>query len=293
MGGEPLTDHGTGHPADQQRQHQGQLVRRPVPQRQQRHQAVEGDQQQAGAAGQLHRQPRQQHQGRHDGKATTHAGDAGQQTHQNALHGQGQGRGGRPQNSLQWQGRVGASAGPAQHQPRSDQGRCREDGQLGHLGYQAGFDQAAADPAACQSRDAQNQRRSRCDLPSPQVGDRVADGQHHHDDQRQRYSRVGGQAGTGHQQRQQQNRAPGPQDRQQKADQPATGDQQQHDRGNHHTVTRFQGIAASSLAMPQNPLMPANIRPAPTKPLSQIQPGATNWLRRTPDNTRVPATICT
>ena len=45
-------------------------------------------------------------------------------------------------------------------------------------------------------------------------------------------------------------------------------------------ATRFQGIAASRRAMPQ-------------KPLSQIQPGATVWLRITPSSTRLPAAICT
>jgi len=36
-----------------------------------------------------------------------------------------------------------------------------------------------------------------------------------------------------------------------------------------------------------------NIKPAPTKPLSQIQPGATSTERSTPASTRPPATICT
>src|SRR3546814_10160903 len=56
---------------------------------------------------------------------------------------------------------------------------------------------------------------------------------------------------------------------------------------------RFHGIAASRRAMPQKPVIPAVISPAPTKPLSRMKAGWTNQASRAPSRARPPATICT
>jgi hypothetical protein len=45
--------------------------------------------------------------------------------------------------------------------------------------------------------------------------------------------------------------------------------------------------------MPHQPLMPANIRPAPTKPDRARKAGATHRPSSTPSRISVPATICT
>ena len=60
-----------------------------------------------------------------------------------------------------------------------------------------------------------------------------------------------------------------------------------------HGAIRFQGMAASRRAMPQKPVMPEKVRPAPTIQVSRIQPGATLLLRTRPSRLSEPAAICT
>ena len=74
-----------------------------------------------------------------------------------------------------------------------------------------------------------------------------------------------------------------------RANQGTTGKQQQIT----HRRTRFQGITASSRAIPQKPLTPAKVRPAPTNQVMAIQPGATRLLRISPSRISDPAAICT
>ncbi len=181
-------------------------------------------------------------------------------------------------------------------QPGGHQGRHGEHPQLNRLGDQFGLHQAAADPGARQGRHPQDQRRPQGHLAAADVGPHIGQGQQGHHQERERNGLAGGQARSAHQQGHEQDRATGPQHGQQNSDQdPAT--EQQHRRAkaeaDDHACTRFQGMTASRRAMPQKPLTPAKVRPAPTKPASQIQPGARVWLRITPSSTRLPAAICT
>lgn len=154
----------------------------------------------------------------------------------------------------------------------------------------ASFYKTAANPATNQGWHPKDQGWFRGNLAAPQIWAKIA--QRHQGDhqQRQGYRLPGWQSCTTDQKGHQQDRAAGSEHGEQETDQgPTRCQQKQHRRD--HMVTLFHGMAASRRAMPQKPVIPANIKPAPTKPLSQIQPGASNWLRSTPISTKEPAVI--
>src|SRR3569832_2107646 len=98
------------------------------------------------------------------------------------------------------------------------------------------------------------------------------------------------------QQRHRHDRAAAADEAEREADDAARTDREQRDERAHFepaNARRFQGIRASTWAMPQKPVAPAKSSPAPTKAESAYKPGATSAPRATPTSTSEPAPICT